>query len=259
MPGMSQRVMRIRKRATRWRLRGGLALAIIAPAIAVAAATVPAAAAVGRPRRRRCGGACRGPGPAVRLVDGLQRRLQRRVGIRHRLPVDVRHRARVQLRHRRDRDDDELDQQRPPGRQRQPGHHRARQRQLVDLRPRPDDQRQRGRARGRRAGGHRLDPAAGRRARLLAGVLDARAGPVAGERRDRHHGGRQLAVRGLRDRPLRHRPRRPVQRDQRHRQRPAGLLRLPDRLPHLHDDPQPDQHRPASRSPSTWTATSTSP
>ena len=29
---------------------------------------------------------------------------------------------------------------------------------------------------------------------ILAGVLDARAGPVARERRDRHHGGRQLAV-----------------------------------------------------------------
>jgi hypothetical protein len=45
MPGMSQHVTQHRTRATRWRLKGGLALAIIAPAIAVAAAMVPAAAA----------------------------------------------------------------------------------------------------------------------------------------------------------------------------------------------------------------------
>jgi hypothetical protein len=46
MPGMSQRVMRIGKRATRWRLRGGLTLAIIAPVVAVAAAMVPTAPAL---------------------------------------------------------------------------------------------------------------------------------------------------------------------------------------------------------------------
>jgi len=45
MPGISQRVMSVRERAPRWRLRGGLALAIIAPVIAVAAAMVPAASA----------------------------------------------------------------------------------------------------------------------------------------------------------------------------------------------------------------------
>jgi hypothetical protein len=45
MPGISQRVMRIRERATRWRPRGRLALAIIAPAIVVAAAAVPAVTA----------------------------------------------------------------------------------------------------------------------------------------------------------------------------------------------------------------------
>jgi hypothetical protein len=44
MPGISQRVMRIGERAARWRSRGGLALAIIAPVIAVAA-MVPAAPA----------------------------------------------------------------------------------------------------------------------------------------------------------------------------------------------------------------------
>jgi len=45
MPGISQRVMRIGERATRWRPRGALALAIIAPVIAVAAAMLPAAPA----------------------------------------------------------------------------------------------------------------------------------------------------------------------------------------------------------------------
>jgi Ricin-type beta-trefoil lectin domain/Glycosyl hydrolases family 16 len=45
MPGISQRVMRIGERATRWRPRGRLALALIAPAIVVAALTVPAAMA----------------------------------------------------------------------------------------------------------------------------------------------------------------------------------------------------------------------
>jgi hypothetical protein len=46
MPGRSQRVMRFRKHATRWRLRGGLTLAIIAPVVAVAAAMMPTAPAL---------------------------------------------------------------------------------------------------------------------------------------------------------------------------------------------------------------------
>src|SRR6202020_935804 len=45
MPGISQRVMSIRERATRWRPRGRLALALIAPAIVVAGLAVPAAMA----------------------------------------------------------------------------------------------------------------------------------------------------------------------------------------------------------------------
>src|SRR6201997_5489592 len=45
MPGMVQRVTRIGKRATRWRPKGGLALAIIAAGLAVVAAMVPAATA----------------------------------------------------------------------------------------------------------------------------------------------------------------------------------------------------------------------
>jgi hypothetical protein len=45
MAGISQRVMRIGERATRWRPRGRLALAIISPAIVVAALAAPAAMA----------------------------------------------------------------------------------------------------------------------------------------------------------------------------------------------------------------------
>jgi hypothetical protein len=45
MPGISQRVMHIGERATRWRPRGRLALALIAPAVVVAALAVPAAMA----------------------------------------------------------------------------------------------------------------------------------------------------------------------------------------------------------------------
>jgi hypothetical protein len=48
MPGRSQRSMRVRKHATRWRLKGGLALAIIAPVIAVAAAMTPTAPALAK-------------------------------------------------------------------------------------------------------------------------------------------------------------------------------------------------------------------
>jgi hypothetical protein len=43
MPGISARLTRIGKRATRWRFRGRLALAVIAPPIVMAAVTVPAA------------------------------------------------------------------------------------------------------------------------------------------------------------------------------------------------------------------------
>src|SRR3984957_19797600 len=46
MPGVSQRGVGIGKRATRWRLRGALALAIIAPVIALTAAMAPTASAL---------------------------------------------------------------------------------------------------------------------------------------------------------------------------------------------------------------------
>jgi len=46
MPGISQRGVGIGKRATRWRLRGVLALAVIAPVIALTAAMAPTASAL---------------------------------------------------------------------------------------------------------------------------------------------------------------------------------------------------------------------
>ena len=49
MPGVVQRAVRMRKGATRWRPRGVLALAIIAPVIALTAAMAPSAAALAAP------------------------------------------------------------------------------------------------------------------------------------------------------------------------------------------------------------------
>jgi hypothetical protein len=49
MPGISQRVVRMGKRATRWRFRGVLALAVIAPVIALTAAMAPSASALAAP------------------------------------------------------------------------------------------------------------------------------------------------------------------------------------------------------------------
>jgi Ricin-type beta-trefoil lectin domain/Glycosyl hydrolases family 16 len=49
MPGISQRVAGAGKRATRWRFRGVLALAVIAPVIALTAAMAPSSAALAAP------------------------------------------------------------------------------------------------------------------------------------------------------------------------------------------------------------------
>jgi Ricin-type beta-trefoil lectin domain/Glycosyl hydrolases family 16 len=49
MPGISQRAIRMCKSATRWRPRGALALAIVAPVIALTAAIAPSATAVAAP------------------------------------------------------------------------------------------------------------------------------------------------------------------------------------------------------------------
>ena len=49
MPGISQRAVRMCKRATRWRLRGVLALAVIAPVIALTAATASSTSALAAP------------------------------------------------------------------------------------------------------------------------------------------------------------------------------------------------------------------
>ena len=154
----------------------------------------------------------------------------------------------------------QLHGQRRRGRRRPPQHHRRGQRRLLDIGPHRDAADNFAGPGGRRDGGQRLDRAAQpvQRPRLLAGVLDAGCRipgqrrrhighdgllELAVHRRDRHHGGRQRAVRALGHAALRHRPRRPLQRDDRPQQRPAGLLRLPDRLQHLLGDRQPDQHQ----------------
>jgi hypothetical protein len=49
MPGISQRAVHTWKRATRWRFRGVLALAIVAPVIALTAAMAPSASALAAP------------------------------------------------------------------------------------------------------------------------------------------------------------------------------------------------------------------
>ena len=46
MPGISQRAVHIGKRAARWRFRGVLALAVIAPVVALTAALAPTSAAL---------------------------------------------------------------------------------------------------------------------------------------------------------------------------------------------------------------------
>jgi Ricin-type beta-trefoil lectin domain/Glycosyl hydrolases family 16 len=61
MPGVAVRVTGICKRATRWRIRGGLAVAVIAPVIAVTGATVPAAAALAAPAAATAAAAAAAP------------------------------------------------------------------------------------------------------------------------------------------------------------------------------------------------------
>ncbi|CAG6394932.1 hypothetical protein SCOCK_30165 [Actinacidiphila cocklensis] len=164
----------------------------------------------------------------------------------------LRRRRRLDLRDRRDRDDDQQHVQRLPGRQRPPGAqgpaHRHRPGRQLDLGPGRDAGRRLRRPAGRRRADAGVDPAARRdhrqRRRLLAGVLDARLtaagrGAVARVRRGRHPGGHQRPQLRLRHPALRCRLRRPLQRDQRRRQRRARLLRLPDRLPHLRGGGRP--------------------
>ncbi len=87
---------------------------------------------------------------------------------------------------------------------------------------------------------------------MLGSPLRIGAG-VAGLRRGRHPGGHQRPQLGVRHAALRRQPRRPVQRVDRHRQRRARLLRLPDRLPHLRASRSTAPPRP-SRSAGTSTA-----
>ncbi len=174
-------------------------------------ATVPAASALaaagGLPRRRRLSRRrpTYRPRAAIRLVHGLQRRLRRRVRVRCGLAMDVRHRARLELLGtRRNRDDDQLDKQRVPRRQRQPQRQGHRQRQLVDVRPRPDHERQRRRP---QAGSWKSPPpSSSRRLALATGPRSwmlgpGHSGPENGEIDIMEDD--QLAIRGLRNRPLR--------------------------------------------------------
>ena len=127
----------------------------------------------GRPVRGR---RHRGARAAVRLVHRVQRRLHRLGRQRRRLAVDVRHRPGLELRHRRDRDHDELDRATSTWtatatwtspRSASGGNWTSGRIQTTSA-----ERRRPGR---RRTGGHRVDPAAHRRPRLLARVLDARA------------------------------------------------------------------------------------
>src|ERR1700727_756814 len=217
MPGLSQRVMRIRERATRGRPRGRLALALIAPAIVVAGLAVPAAMA---------SAAVPGPPSGWSTVfsddfsgasgSGIDSQWMYDTGAGSTLGTGEIETMTSSTSNVHQDGSGNLD--------------------ITALGSGSSWTSGRVQTTSANVGA----PAGGEVE--VTPSIEQRPGAVAGERRDRHHGGRQLTVGGVRDRPLRHRPRRPVQRDQRYRQRPAGLLRMPDRLSHLHDDPQPDQH-----------------
>ncbi|CAG7630174.1 hypothetical protein SBRY_20637 [Actinacidiphila bryophytorum] len=199
-------------------------------------------------------------GAAGRLDHGLQRRLQRRVGVRPepgRLALRHRYGLRLPGRrdhvgHRRDRDGHRLDRQRLPGRIRAPGDQADQGRvRALDLGPDRDPAHRLRGARGRPVGDQRVAQAArtGQRPRLLARLLgDGRRRPpgrcdqLAEHRRAGHHGGRQRAEPALDDLPLRCVGGR-VPRPRRHQQRAAGVQWLPDRLPHLLGGHRPHQHR----------------
>jgi hypothetical protein len=65
MPGISQRAVQIGRRATRWRLRHALALAVIAPVIALTAAMAPSASALAAPAVKAAPAAAAAPATAV--------------------------------------------------------------------------------------------------------------------------------------------------------------------------------------------------
>src|ERR1700722_20325981 len=150
MPGISQRVMRIRERATGWRPTGRVALALIAPAVGVAALAVPATMA---------SAAVPGPPSGWSTVFSDDFNGGAGAGIDSHWMYDTGAGSSLGT---------------------------AGSGTMTDSTDDADHVRQRGRARGRRARSHSLDRAAVRRPRLLAGVLDARTWPVARERRDRH-------------------------------------------------------------------------
>ena len=98
MPGISQRAVRMCKRATRWRFRGVLALAVIAPVIALTAAMAPSASALAAPAAKAAPASrlpAAVPGPPSGWSTVFSDDFNGAAGIRHRLPVDVRHRGRL--------------------------------------------------------------------------------------------------------------------------------------------------------------------
>ncbi len=231
MPGISQRVMRIRERATRWRPRGRLALALIAPAIVVAGLAVPAAMA---------SAAVPGPPSGWSTVFSDDFNGASGSGIDSQWMYDT-----------------------GPGSSFGTGEIETMTNSTSNVHLDGNgnlDITALGSGSSWTSG--RVQTTSANVGAPAGGELEVTAsieqpsgglgywpafwmlgpGPVAGERRDRHHGGRQLAVGAVRDRALRCRSRRPVQRAQRHRQRTRGVLGLPVRLPHVHDDPEPDQH-----------------
>ena len=238
MPGISQRVMRIGERATRWRPRGRLALALIAPAIVVAAASrrcpPPHQPPSRRPRSRARHPAGRpssattstaGPGSGIDSQWMYDTGPGSSFGTGE-IETMTNSTSNVHLDGNGNLDITALGS----GSSWTSGRVQTTSANV-----------------GAPAGGELEVTASIEQPSGGLGYWPAfwmlGPGPVAGERRDRHHGGRQLAVGAVWDRPLRRRSRRPVQRARTASAADcAGLLGLPVRLPHLHDDPEPDQH-----------------
>ena len=93
MPGISQRAVRMCKRATRWRPRRVLALAVIAPVIALTAAAASSASAIAAPAANAAPAVVAAPatvpGPPSGWSTVFSDDFNGAVGIRSGLSVDV--------------------------------------------------------------------------------------------------------------------------------------------------------------------------
>ena len=227
MPGISQRVARMGKRATRWRPRRVLAFAVIAPVIALAAAAAPIAAAPRRPGRRHRPSRRRlprspGPPSGWSTVFSDDFNGASGTGIDSQWMYDT-----------------------GPGSSFGTGEIETMTNSTSNVHLDGNgnlDITALGSGSSWTSGRVQTTTAnvgapAGGELEVTASIQQPSGGlgywpafwmlgpgPVAGERRDRHHGGRQRAVRALRHRALRHRPGRALQRAERHRQRAARLL-----------------------------------